>query len=195
MVVFMMMFVMVAPASADAARANANGTWNDCNFESVARTAGPNVVLTIQITQNFFGTLNGKFVGTEVDVIQADDSAVFRGSGIFTGGVAGTGATGTYRSEGMARANKFHATRVLTGVTDELLAPVAGNVNWTGQYDGFSDQCADGLFSGTYDGSVKVGQLHGPGASWPVVILIGCCTSALAGLAGLADNAVGFWIN
>ncbi|MEI7844871.1 MAG: hypothetical protein WCK35_03610 [Chloroflexota bacterium] len=158
MVVFMMMFVMVAPASADAARANANGTWNDCNFGAVARAAGPNVVVTIHITQNFFGTLNGKFVGTEVDVVKADGSAVFHGSGTFTGGVAGTGASGTYRYEGMARANKFHATWVLTGVTDKLRAPVAGNGNWTGQFDGVSDKCPDGLFSGTYEGSVKVGR-------------------------------------
>jgi hypothetical protein len=74
MVVFMMMFVMVAPASADAARANASGTW------------------------------------------------------------------------------------VLTGVTDKLRAPVVGNGNWTGQFDGVSDKCPDGLFSGTYEGSVKVGR-------------------------------------
>jgi hypothetical protein len=158
MVVFVMMFVTVAPASAGPARVTANGTWNDCNFGSVARTAGPNVVVTINITQNFFGTFDGKFVGTEVDVVKADGSAEFRGSGNFKGDVAGTGVTGTYRYEGIARANKFHATWVLTGVTDKLLAPVAGNGNWTGQFDGFSDQCADGLFSGTYNGSVKVGQ-------------------------------------
>jgi len=157
MVVFVMMLVMVAPASADAARANANGTWNDCNFGSVARAAGPNVVVTVNITQNFFGTLDGKFVGTEFDVVKADGSVVFHGSGIFTGGVAGTHATGTYRYEGIAQANKFHATWVLTGVTDELLAPVAGNGNWTAQFDGVSDVCPDGLFSGTYEGSVKVG--------------------------------------
>jgi hypothetical protein len=50
MVAFVMMFVMVAPASADAARANANGTWNDCNFGSVVRAAGPNAVVTVNIT-------------------------------------------------------------------------------------------------------------------------------------------------
>ena len=157
MVVFVMMLVMVAPASADAARANANGTWNDCNFGSVARAAGPNVVVTVHITQNFFGTLDGKFVGTEFDVVKADGSVVFHGSGIFTGGVAGTRATGTYRYEGIVRANKFHATWVLTGVTDELHAPVAGNGTWTGQPDGVSNECPDGLFSGGYEGSVKVG--------------------------------------
>jgi hypothetical protein len=154
--VFVMMFVMVAPAFAGAARANANGTWNDCNFGSVARAAGPNVVVTVNITQNFFGTLDGKYVGTEVDVVKADGGFEFHGSGIFTGKVAGTPATGTYRYEGMARANKFHATWVLTGVTDELHAPVAGNGNWTAQFDGVSDVCPDGLFSGTYEGSVKV---------------------------------------
>jgi len=157
MVVFMMMLVMVAPASADAARVNANGTWNDCNFGAVVRAAGPNLVVNVNITQNFFGTLDGKYVGTEFDVVKADGSVAFHGSGNFTGGVAGTPATGTYRYEGIVRANKFHATWVLTGVTDELLAPVAGNGTWTAQFDGVSDVCPDGLFSGTYEGSVKVG--------------------------------------
>jgi len=157
MVVFVMMLVMVAPASAGAARATANGTWNDCNFGAVARAVGPIVVVKIKITQNFFGTLDGKYVGTEFDVVKADGSVVFHGSGIFTGSVAGTPATGTYRYQGIARANKFHATWVLTGVTDELHAPVAGNGTWTGQFDGVSDEC-EGLYSGAYEGSVKVGQ-------------------------------------
>ena len=157
MLVFVMMFVIVAPASAAAARANAEGTWNDCNFGAVVRAAGPNVVVTVNITQNFFGTLDGKYVGTELDVVKADGGFEFHGSGIFTGKVAGTPATGTYRYEGMARANKFHATWVLTGVTDELHAPVAGNGTWTGGFDGVSNECPDGLFSGGYEGSVKVG--------------------------------------
>jgi hypothetical protein len=157
MLVFVMMFVVVAPASADAARANAEGTWDDCNFGAVVRAAGPNVVVTVNITQNFFGTLDGTYVGTEFDVVKADGSVAFHGSGIFTGNVAGTPATGTYRYEGIVLANKFHATWVLTGVTDELLAPVAGNGTWTAQFDGVSDECPDGLFSGTYEGSVKVG--------------------------------------
>ena len=157
MLVFVMMFVIVAPASAAAARANAEGTWNDCNFGSVVRAAGPNVVVTVNITQNFFGTLEGNYVGTEVDVVKADGSAMLHGSGIFTGNVAGTPATGAYRYEGIVLANKVHLTWVLTGVTDELHAPVAGNGTWTGQFDGVSNECPDGLFSGTYEGSVKVG--------------------------------------
>jgi hypothetical protein len=67
-------------------------------------------VVTVNITQIFFGTLEGKYVGTEFDVVKADGSVAFHGSGIFTGDVAGTPATGTYRYEGIARANKFHAT-------------------------------------------------------------------------------------
>jgi hypothetical protein len=158
MVVFVMMLVMVAPASADAARANANGTWNDCNFGAVARDVGPNVVVKIQITQNFFGTLDGKYVGTEFNVVKADGSVVVYGNGIFTGSVAGTRSTGTYRYQGIVVANELsQATWVLTGVTDELRAPVAGKGTWTAQFDGVSDVCPDGLFSGTYEGSMKVG--------------------------------------
>ena len=159
MVVFMMMLVMVAPASADAARANANGTWNDCNFGAVSRAVGPIVVVKVQITQNFFGTLDGKYVGREFDVIKADGSVVVYGSGIFTGNVAGRPATGTYRYQGIVRADKLtNATWVLTGVTDKLRAPVAGKGTWTAQFDGVSDACPDGIYSGTYEGSVKVGR-------------------------------------
>jgi hypothetical protein len=114
MLVFAMMFVIVAPASADAARTNANGTWNDCNFGAVVRAAGPNVVVNVNITQNFFGTLDGNYVGTEFDVVKADGSAIFHGSGIFTGDVAGTPATGTYR--GSLRASPMNCTPLSQGM-------------------------------------------------------------------------------
>ena len=157
-VVLMLVFVMMfAPASADAARANAEGTWNDCNFGAVSSTVGPIVVVKVQITQNFFGTLDGKYVGTEFDVIKADGSVVVYGSGIFTGNVAGTPATGTYRYQGIVLADELtNATWVLTGVTYKLRAPVAGKGTWTAQFDGVSDACPDGIYSGTYEGSVKV---------------------------------------
>jgi hypothetical protein len=159
MLVFVMMFVIVAPASAGSARASAEGTWNDCNFGAVPRATGPNVVVTINITQNFFGTLDGKYVGKEINVVKADGSVLVFGGGIFTGRVAGTGATGTYRYRAIVRDNQLsQATWVLTGVTNELHAPVVGNGTWTAQYDGVSDACRDGLFSGAYEGSVKVGR-------------------------------------
>lgn len=159
MFVFVMMFVLVAPASADAARVNANGTWNDCNFGAVSRPVGPNVVVvTINITQNFFGTLDGKYVGKEINVVKADGSILVFGRGTFTGFVAGTLTTGTYRYSAIVRDNiLYNGKWVLTGVTDGLRAPVAGNGTWTAQFDGVSEACPDGLFSGGYKGSVKVG--------------------------------------
>jgi hypothetical protein len=132
------------------------GTWDDCNFAPVVRVAGPNVVVTIGITENFDGSLEGTYAGTEYDSVKADGGATFHGSGIFTGNVAGRYGTATYRYEGLTRSNKFHATWVLTGLSDSL-ASVNGHGTWTASFDGTSDECDVGLFSGTYEGSLNVG--------------------------------------
>src|SRR5438093_2412690 len=72
---------------------SASGTWDDCNVVTSVKSAGPNLIITIDITETFQGTLDGTYVGTERDVIFADGSATFTGSGLFTGNV--TGASGT----------------------------------------------------------------------------------------------------
>src|SRR6266566_3273120 len=86
---FMVLVAIAFPAVASAAPVPASGTWNDCNFAPVFRAAGPNTVETVGITENFFGTLLGTSAGTESDLIYADGSATFHGSGIFTGTVLG----------------------------------------------------------------------------------------------------------
>ena len=145
------------PSLISAAPVEASGTWDDCNFAPVFRAAGPNTVETVGITENFFGTLNGTYAGTERDVIYADGSATFHGSGIFTGAVAGRAGTATYLYEGIAPAGQpFHATWVLVGETGSL-ASVRGHGTFGGNFDGVTTACDGGIFSGSYEGSLNLG--------------------------------------
>ncbi len=151
-----MVAVITFPALTSAAPAAASGTWDDCNFAPSFRAAGPNFVGTVGITENFFGTLSGTYAGTERDVVLADGSATFHGSGIFTGSVAGLSGTATFSYEGIAPAGQqIRATWVLVGVSGALLS-VKGHGTFDGSFDGFSDACDAGLYSGSYDGSLNI---------------------------------------
>ena len=146
------------PAVTSAAPVAASGTWDDCNFAPAFRAAGPNFVGTVGITENFFGTLDGTYIGTERDVVYADGGATFHGSGVFTGNVAGRSGTATYLYEGIAPAGQpFHATWVLVGETGSL-ASVRGHGTFGGSFDGVSDTCDAGIFSGSYEGSLNLGR-------------------------------------
>ena len=145
------------PALAGAAPVAASGTWDDCNFAPVFRAAGPNLVGSVGITENFFGTLDGTYVGTERDVVHADGSANFHGSGVFTGNVAGRSGTATYRYEGTAPAGQqASATWVLIGMTGSL-ASVKGHGTFVASFDGVSIACDAGIFSGSYEGALNLG--------------------------------------
>jgi hypothetical protein len=146
------------PAVTGAAPIVASGTWDDCNFAPVVRLPGPNTVVTIGITENFFGTLTGTYVGTERDVAFANGSATFHGSGTFTGTAAGKSGTATYRYEGIFRGGpRFRANWVLIGLTGEL-ASVRGHGTFGGTFDGVSDTCDAGIFSGDYEGALNLGR-------------------------------------
>ena len=153
----MVLVAITFPAVTSAAPVAASGTWDDCNFAPDFRAAGPNAVGTVGITENFFGTLNGTYAGTERDVIYADGSATFHGSGTFTGTVAGRSGTGTYRYEGIGPAGQpFRATWVFVGETGSL-ASVRGHGTFGGNFDGVSGACDGGIFSGTYEGALNLG--------------------------------------
>ena len=145
------------PALSSAAPVGASGTWDDCNFAPVFRAAGPNLAVAVGITENFFGPLEGTYIGTENDVVYIDGSATFHGSGTFTGNVAGRSGTATYRYEGTAPAGQpFHATWVLVGETGSL-ASVKGHGTFGGGFDGVSTACDGGIFSGSYEGALNLG--------------------------------------
>ena len=63
------------PALAHGGAAKISGAWKDCNFAPLVREAGPPMVVIVGITQDFTGTLDGTYTGSERDVIQGDGSA------------------------------------------------------------------------------------------------------------------------
>ena len=145
-----------APAAASASSPSISGTWDDCNFAPVVGTAGPNVIVTIGITENFQGGMSGSYVGTERDVVFPTGGATFHGSGLFTGTIDGRTGTATYRYEGIAPVGAaIRVNWVLIGRSGGI-ASVQGQGTFTGGFDGVSDVCDAGLYSGTYEGQIRM---------------------------------------
>jgi len=154
---FMLLVVMAFPALTSAKSVPAFGTWIDCNFAPllVSLPGTTTDVVTVGITQDFSGTLDGTYTGSERDVLNADGSATFRGGGIFTGTVAGRSGTASFRYEWIAPAGADgYATWVLEGLTGSLDG-VQGQGTFAGSSADFSDACPAGKFSGTYEGTVE----------------------------------------
>lgn len=154
---FVVVIAILAPAAVSAGtRLSMSGTWDDCNFAPVVRTSGPNTIVTIGITENFYGPMSGTYVGTERDVIFADGSATFHGSGVFTGTIGGATGTATYRYEGIFPIDApFHARWVLIGQSGGL-ASATGQGTFGGTFGEITDACDGGTFSGSYEGRVRV---------------------------------------
>ena len=135
----------------------ATGTWDDCNFAPVVRTAGPNTIVTIGITENFQGSLSGTYVGTERDVVYANGSATFHGNGVFTGTIAGRTGTASYRYEGVfpVGSPSFHANWVLIGQTGGL-ASANGQGTFGGVFGEITEACDGGTYFGTYQGQIQL---------------------------------------
>ena len=136
------------------------GTWDDCNTNGTLAFNGPNLIVTVDISENYYGLLEGTYLGTERDVVYADGTATFHGSGIFSGAVAGKSGTGrlTYNgavgTSGVMPATGPHSgTWVLVGQTGEL-ASVTARGTWGAQGLGGSDACDWGIYGGTYSGTV-----------------------------------------
>ena len=47
----------------------ASGPWVDCNVVTDLKQVGRNLVITVDITETFSGTLDGCYTGTERDVV------------------------------------------------------------------------------------------------------------------------------
>ena len=146
---------LLAPAAV-ATKSPMSGTWDDCNFAPVVSTTGPNTIVTIGITENFYGPMAGTYVGTERDVVYADGSATFHGSGVFSGTIAGVSGTATYRYEGVFPTDApFHATWVLVGQSGGL-ASATGHGTFGGTFGEITAACDAGTYSGSYQGTVRV---------------------------------------
>src|SRR5205823_13560447 len=90
----------------------ASGPWVDCNIVTNFKQVGPNLIITVDITETFSGTLDGCYTETERDVVYKNGSATFHGSGTFTGVVNAESGTmvmtceGTATSQGEASARR-----------------------------------------------------------------------------------------
>jgi hypothetical protein len=148
---------LIAPVAVSAGSTSSiSGTWDDCNFAPVVSTSGPNTIVTIGITENFYGPMAGTYVGTERDLIYADGSATFHGSGVFTGAIGGATGTATYRYEGVFPIDApFHASWVLVGQSGGL-ASATGQGTFGGTFGEITDACDGGTYSGSYQGKVRV---------------------------------------
>jgi hypothetical protein len=153
------LLVLALPSLASAAsRMSISGTWDDCNFGPAVKTAGPNLIVSVGITENFYGPMAGTYAGTERDVVYADGSASFKGAGTFTGSVDGIAGTASYTYEGQAPAGQpFSATWTLVGQSGDL-AGAHGHGTFGGTFTGVSDPCDAGLYAGDYAGSIVAGS-------------------------------------
>src|SRR5947209_17653330 len=52
----------------------ASGPWVDCNIVTDFKQVGPNLIITVDITETFSGTLDGCYTGTERDVVYRNGS-------------------------------------------------------------------------------------------------------------------------
>ena len=151
--------VVLVPAAASAATPTAaSGSWDDCNFGAAVRAGGPNLTVSVGITENFSGTLDGTYAGTERDQVYANGSATFHGAGVFTGSIDGRSGTAAYTYQGSAPAGvPFRATWALTGLSGDLLG-VHGQGTFGGAFTGVSETCDAGLYAGTYAGAIVAGS-------------------------------------
>jgi hypothetical protein len=142
------------PSSAQrAGLETANGSWDDCNIVTEFREVGPNLILTVVITENFTGTFDGSYKGLERDVIYADGTATFHGSGTFSGTVSGRSGTVEMSYEGTA----FTPTATATWVVDQGTADLAalrGHGTFQGHETGPVWGCDD-TFAGIYTGQIE----------------------------------------
>lgn len=137
-----------------------SGTWDDCNTNGTLTLVGPNLIVTVDIAENYHGMLEGTYVGTERDVVYANGSATFHGSGSFSGTVAGLTGTGRLSYDGAAGTSGVmpatgpHSGKwVLVGETGGL-ASVVANGTWGAQLLGGSVVCDWGIYGGAYSGQV-----------------------------------------
>ena len=146
---------LLAPAHAHAGPPfSAGGTWDDCNVVTSVENVGPNLIITIIITETFRGTFDGTYVGTERDVIFADGSATFTGSGLFTGNV--TSASGTIHMSYVGRAEPSSQATANWVVNQGTLGltTLHGQGTFEGALAVPTPEC-EIPFAGTYTGSLQ----------------------------------------
>jgi hypothetical protein len=131
----------------------ASGGFNPCFVITNVQQAGPNTIITFNVTVTATGTLTGSLTGTELDVVHPDGSITLHGTSLMTGSING-GRSGTllFTYTGIGNINTGHeslrwvgrqGTDGLAGVHAEGtiegdLVPASGdcNVAGAGTYNG-----------------------------------------------------------
>ena len=142
----------------------ASGSFIDCSFNSVVKQVGPNLIVTGDLTQTMYGTLDGCWTGSERDVVfLRTGAATFHGSGTFDGTVEGRSGTIVMSYEGTydPQTNVATAHWVLAQGTDGL-ANLHGQGSWSGTFiepvetpcTGDPSGC-EGMFGATYGGTLN----------------------------------------
>jgi Protein of unknown function (DUF3224) len=142
----------------------ASGSFIDCSFNSVVKQVGPNLIVTGDLTQTMYGTLDGCWTGSERDVVfLRTGAATFHGSGTFDGTVEGRSGTIVMSYEGTydPQTNVATAHWVLAQGTDGL-ANLHGQGSWSGTFiDPVETPCTgdpsgcEGMFGATYGGTLN----------------------------------------
>ena len=142
-----------SPSPSPSPRIAAAGSWTDCTTITDTRPVGSSSFLTVSVTQTFTGTFNGVLNATEYEFVHTDGSAVFYGSGVFTGTVAGK--TGTFKMNYIGTANSddsFTAHWVIHDGTGQL-TNLFGEGTFNGSAAAATGACAS-PFAGSYNGQV-----------------------------------------
>jgi hypothetical protein len=138
-----------------------SGTWSDCNYDPKFRALGPNQIGTVRIAEWLTGGFDGTFNGTELDLVFPNNTALFGGSGVFTGTVAGHSGSAPYRYWGYVGLDGVGHARWVVSRGSGGLARIGGQGTFSGTSDG-TVVCPDanfaGAYSGTYTGHVHFGS-------------------------------------
>jgi len=131
----------------------ASGGFNPCfNFAGPPSQAGPNTIISFNVTATFTGTFTGSAVITERDIIHPDGSITLQGSGIFTD-QAGCGTfLFTYSGKGSA-VDGSESAHFVGGRGTGCFAGLHTEGTFQGNLVGPSGQCAV-AGQGTYSGQI-----------------------------------------
>lgn len=140
----------------------ASGSFIDCSFNSVLRFVGRNLVVTADLTQTMYGTMDGCWTGSERDVVFQNGAATCHGSGTFDGTVEGRSGTivMSYQGSYDPQTNVATASLIFARGTGGL-ANLHGQSTWSGTFtDPLETPCTgdpsgcEGMFGAMYGGTL-----------------------------------------
>jgi hypothetical protein len=131
----------------------ASGGFNPCfNFAGPPSQAGPNTIITFNVTAKLTGTFTGSAIITERDIIHPDGSITLAGSGIFTDQAACGTFLFTYSGKGNA-VDGSESAHFVGGRGTGCFAGLHTEGTFQGNLVGASGQCAV-AGQGTYNGQI-----------------------------------------